>query len=215
MKVCLECATPKFMSKAEKGLQRCVPCNKATHTIDAEARRPLCHDCEHFGIKCQDGVWRPALNYGTTYLSQAGCTKDFVDGNIKNAIADVIAPKFAKFDYQCDGFRRHYRAPSSASPNPLSPQERNEWREYLEMPAAFWLEPRRWEGVIDSHKQMFWDKGDHKPSKVKVVALGAALVAGLFLGKKKLVDSPSSGAKPELGNEEIEHADGTQQLRSR
>ena len=184
-KICLECATPKFMGKAEKGLKWCEPCKAETHTIDAEPRRPLCHDCSHFGVKCQDGVWRPALNYGPAYLSQAGCTKDFTDSGIKNAIADVIAPKMARYDYRCEGFKRHVQAPSGPSANPLTLQERKEWRDYLEMPAAFWLEPRRWEGVIDSHKQMFWDKGEHKKSPVKALAVGAAVIAGIFMTRKK------------------------------
>jgi hypothetical protein len=86
-------------------------------------------------------------------------------------------------------FERHHRAPRDGSPNPLSEQERTEWRQYLEMPFAFWLDPRRWEGIRDTHKEMFWDKKETKSPPVKTIAMGVAVVAGLLLSKKKVVDA--------------------------
>lgn len=195
-KVCLECATPRFLAKVEKGLQYCDSCKRQTHTIEGEARRPLCHDCKHFSIKCRDGIFRPALDYGPDYLEQATCMGGKAESTlhqIQIGAVRTIVPFVAKYFDDCGAFVQHRNAPKDGRPNPLTLQQRKDWREYLEMPTAFWLDPRRWDGVIDAHKQMFWDRKPKQGGGAAILGLGAIAV-GLF-AKKVLVDSKKTGAK--------------------
>lgn len=177
-------------------MSHCHPCNRNTHTIEGEARRPLCHDCVNFKISCQDGLMRPALNYGPEYLSQAYCMGG-QGGNLRDSTGRLIQPLITKYDQKCDAFKQHPRAPKDGRPNPLSHTQRKEWRDYLEMPAAFWLEPKRWEGIIDSHKQMFWERQPEKKGGAAKTLLGLGAIALGLLVSKKLVDDKGDSATPE------------------
>lgn len=195
-KICLECATPRA-KLIENGFIYCGVCKKNTHTVDGTARRPLCHDCVNFKIKCQDQTRRPALNYGKKYLSSAKC--DYGQDSFLERRLNTIAPFVVKYGESCGGFKHHHNAPNDGRPNPLSPTERREWREYLESPTAFWLDPNRWQGIADPQKQKFWDKKTHQPiNKTAVLGTGLAIAASLFFGRKaKSVDKAVEPATPE------------------
>jgi hypothetical protein len=173
----------------------CPACDKKTHTIEGEARRPLCHDCVNFKVVCQDKMMRLALNYGAKYLSQAYCMGG--QGGIRDSMGRLIQPLITKYDHACAAFKQHSNAPRDGRPNPLTFQQRKEWREYLEMPSAFWLEPRRWEGVIDSHKQMFWDRQPERKGGAAKTLLGLGAIAVGLLASKKLVDGKKDPVTPE------------------
>lgn len=187
-KVCLECGTPKYPVMALNQLNTCYACNKVTHAVDSKPRRLQCHDCLHFKVKCQDGSYRAALDYGQEFLDVAVCrgADGMEESRFRNMLIERVAKQINQYDQRCDRYQRHHKAPTDNRPNPLTIQERKEWKDYLQSPSAFWLDPKRWDKVVDPHQQKFWDQDNKKSGgKGKAIMGAAVLLGGLFMARKK------------------------------